>query len=118
MSAFGGFEKTNLLPNLPYHGETTFLASPLKAKKSVGEVGRGSGRVGRLRRRAFVVPFFDNQALSGPESPTLPPGIGLYTSQPPLGEVRRGSGWVGFPAFERRHGLTISRNAAHTTPRA
>jgi len=35
VSAFGGFEKTNLLPNLPNHGETTFLAPPLKAKKSV-----------------------------------------------------------------------------------
>jgi len=36
VSAFGGFEKTNLLPNLPNHGETTFLAPPLKAKKSAG----------------------------------------------------------------------------------
>jgi hypothetical protein len=39
-----------------------------------GEVGRGSGRVGRSRTRAFVVRFCGNQALSGPESPTLPEG--------------------------------------------
>ena len=66
--------KTNLLPNLPNHWETTFSSSPLKTSKSVAggsdAVATGEG-FSRSKSRSSLPTVL---TPSGPDGPTLPGG--------------------------------------------